>query len=365
MKRYTPNLLIKYLIKEFSFSLIIFTIMFSSLIILITYIDEILFFKDKGISDNFFLKTLILSLIKSPTLILNLSPFIFLFSGIFFYVKFLRNNEITPMSLSGFSKNFITLVPGIFSLFLGIFIVLILSPITSELSKYYETVKTKYSYNENLIIMSDTGIWIKENKNNNTNIIRADLIKDEDFNNLKNMSIFVFKNNEFTSRIDGENVDVRGKVWTINKAKQSLLNENKTLDNYKYYSQIDFEKLKNFFNNSDVFSIWNIFYELQQIRQRGYYGQELVIKLNKYLSLPLLLFSMIILSTLFTIKTNYSFNNFLYAFFGILTGIIVYFLADLSIAFGKSGKIPLILSVWMPVILIMTFSTYSLLRSDE
>ena len=101
------------------------------------------------------------------------------------------------------------------------------------------------------------------------------------------------------------------------------------------------------------------------MRQRGYYGQELVIKLNKYLSLPLLLFSMIILSTVFTIKTNYTFNNFLYAFFGILTGIVVYFLADLSIAFGKSGKIPLVLSVWMPVILIMTFSTYSLLRSDE
>ena len=314
MKRYTPNLLIKYLIKEFSFSLLIFTIMFSSLIILITYIDEILFFKDKGISDNFFLKTLILSLIKSPTLILNLSPFIFLFSGIFFYVKFLRNNEITPMSLSGFSKNFITLIPGIFSLFIGILIVLILSPITSELSKYYETIKTKYSYNENLIIMSDTGLWIKENKNNNTNIIRADLIKDENFNNLKNMSIFIFKNDEFVSRIDGENVDIRGKVWTISKAKQSLLNENKNLNNYKYYSQIDFEKLKNFFNNSDVFSIWNIFYELQQMRERGYYGQELVIKLNKYLSLPLLLFSMIILSTVFTIKTNYTFNNFLYAF---------------------------------------------------
>jgi lipopolysaccharide export LptBFGC system permease protein LptF len=91
-------------------------------------------------------------------------------------VKFLRNNEVTPMSLSGFSKNFITLVPGIFSLILGILIVLILSPITSELSKYYETVKTKYSANENLIIMSDTGIWIKENKNDNTNIIRADIV---------------------------------------------------------------------------------------------------------------------------------------------------------------------------------------------
>ena len=131
------------------------------------------------------------------------------------------------MSLSGFSKNFITLVPGIYSLILGILIVLILSPITSELSKYYETVKTKYSANENLIIMSDTGIWIKENKNNKTNIIRADIIKKENFNNLKNISIFVFNNNKFSGRIDGDNVTIRGKVWTIDNANQSLLNENK------------------------------------------------------------------------------------------------------------------------------------------
>ena len=48
--------------------------------------------------------------------------------------------------------------------------------------------------------MSDTGLWIKENKNNNTNIIRADLIKNENFNNLKNISIFIFKNNKFAGK---------------------------------------------------------------------------------------------------------------------------------------------------------------------
>ena len=55
--------------------------------------------------------------------------------------------KFNKSKIKGFSKNFITLVPGIFSLILGILIVLILSPITSELSKYYETVKTKYSAN--------------------------------------------------------------------------------------------------------------------------------------------------------------------------------------------------------------------------
>ena len=71
----------------------------------------------------------------------------------------------------------------------------------------------------------------------------------------------------------------------------------------------------------------------------GYFGEEIIIKFHKYLSLPFLLFAMIVLSTFFTIKMNFTFNNFIYAFLGILTGIIVYFFYDLSIAVGKNGKL--------------------------
>jgi len=139
----------------------------------------------------------------------------------------------------------------------------------------------------------------------------------------------------------------------------------KNFDNYKFKSSINLRELKNYFANSDIYSIWSINDQLRELRQRGYYGQELIIKFNKYLSLPFLLFCMIIISTIFTIKINYNLNNFVYIFFGVLSGILVYFLSDLSIALGKSGKIPIILSVWMPIILLMIYSIYSLLRNYD
>lgn len=364
-RRYTPKMLTKYLIKEFTFSLFIFFLIFSSLIIFSSFIEEIIFFKNKDITNNFFLKIMTLTLIKSPTLILNFSPFIFLFSGIFFYVKFIRNNEISSMSISGFSNAFITLIPALYSFFIGIFIIIVLSPLTSELSKHYELEKNKYSNNDNLIIMSDTGIWIKEKKNQNTYIIRADRIKKGDFSVLNNLSIFIFDNQNFSGRIDGKNAKITKNTWIIQKAKFLFNDKFEEIESYKFESQIDLIKLKNFFDNADIFSIWNIFSKLKEIRERGYYGQEIIIKLNRYLSLPFLLFSMIVLSTVFTINTEQRSNNFMYAFYGVLSGIVIYFLGDLSIAIGKSGKIPLILSVWVPIIMIMIFSTYSLLRSNE
>ena len=50
---------------------------------------------------------------------------------------------------------------------------------------------------------------------------------------------------------------------------------------------------------------------------------------------------------------------------GIIAGIATYFVNDLSIAIGKSGKLPLEISIWMPIILIMTISIYSLTKDIE
>ena len=366
-KRYTPKTLINYLIKEFSLSLFIFFSIFLSLIILSSYIEEIFFFREKQISGNLFIKTFILSLIKTPTLIINMSPFIFLFSGIFFYVKLLRSNEITPLSLSGFSKNFVIIIPAIYAFLLGFFIILFLTPISSSLSRYYETVKQNYSGNDNLLVMSNTGLWVKEKKNKETIIIRADKIIDQDFKNLKNITIYKFSNDgDLQKRIDAKKAEVQSGYWALNDVKiLDQNNTNKIEKKLSFETNISLNNLRNFFSNSDTLSIWNINDEIKQIKERGYYGQELIITFNKYLSLPFLLASMVILATFFTIKNGYQFNNFIYAFFGVMTGIFIYFLSDLSIAIGKSGKIPLIMSVWIPVLLIMILSIYGIIKEND
>ena len=366
-KKHTPKILIKYIIKEFSLSLLIFFSIFFSLIILSSYIEEIIFFREKNISGSLFLKTFLLSLIKAPTLIINISPFVFLFSGIFFYVKLLRNNEITPLSLSGFSKNFVTLVPAAYSFFIGIFIIFFLTPISSNMSQYYETVKRNYSANENVLIMSKSGLWVKEKSGNLNIIIRADKIVDQNFDNLKNITLYKFnKSGDLIERIDSKRADIQNDKWILNDI-EILDQENNKLNKKKinFQTNINLNILKNFFTNPDTFSIWKIGEEINEIKKRGYYGQELIITFNKYLSLPFLLSFMIIISTFFTIKIGYQFNNFIYSFFGVMTGIFIYFLSDLSIAFGRSGKLPLIISVWMPILIIMTISLFSIFRENE
>jgi len=367
-KKFTPRTIIKYIIKEFSFSLFIIFSIFISLILLTTFLEEIIFFKNKNIIGNLYLKTFSLTLIRAPTILINMLPFIFLFAAIFFFAKLMRNNEIMPLNLSGVSKKYTTLIPAIYSLLLGILIVLIFTPISAELLKYYESYKREYSNNENLIVMSDNGLWVKEKDNVNTKIIRADTIKNNNFKELNNLIIYKFdKNNQFIERLDSEVANIDNlKKWTLKKVKKIDFND-KTFyyEVLPYDTSIDLDELKNYFINANVYSIWNINNQLKNLNEKGYFGQELVITFNKYLSLPFLLFSMVIISTIFTIHNGYNFNNFIYAFFGVVTGIIIYFLSDLSIALGKNGKLPLSLSVWVPILIILTVSSFGIMKKND
>lgn len=366
-KKHTPKILIEYTLKEFLKSLLIFTLIFLSLILMTSYVEEIIFFKEKEINQNFFLVTFVLTLIKIPNLIINISPIIFLFSGIFFYIKMLRSYEVTPFNFAGLSNNFIILVPATLSAFIGIILILVISPISAELSKYYEIAKQKYSNNENLLIISNTGLWLKEKNNNKEFIIRADGVKDDNFSNLKNVTIYVFDENKksFYERIDAKTTKISDYKWTMIEVKKTNINKQEVLTSYQYESNINLNELKKIFINSSIFSIWDIGKKLKNIRERGYYGQELIIKFNKLLSLPFLLFSMICISTFFTLNLKTRFNNFVYIFFGIVVGIAVHFLSDLSIAIGKNGQIPLIVSIWIPTIIILILSIYSLIRNYE
>ena len=367
MKKNYPYKIIKYLILEFAKCLSIIFLVFLSLAILTNFVEEIVFFKEKEVADLVF-KTIYLTILKTPNTLIETSIFIFLFSGIFYFVQLLKNNEINTIKLSGLS-NFITIfTPSILSFFLGFLIIFFISPISATALQIYEKNKRIFSNNDNLIIINDNGLWFLENYKEKYRIIRADKIVNNDFTKLYNSTIYELDNSfNFLERYDSKLIFINKQNWILedtNKVDEKYL-QNKKINEIKFISTIDMNELKNLFTNVNTVSFLEVINNIKILKKRGYSGDELKIKFHKYLSLPLYLLSMILLSTLFTININKNYNNFIYVFFGIMLGIIVYFLNDLSIAIGLSNKIPLEWSVWIPIILIIVISLLNLLKSNE
>ena len=371
MKNYTPLKLINYLSKEFFYSLFLVFLVFLSLSLLINFVEEITFFKEKKI-DNFIWMVSHLALSKTPNTIIELSIFIFLFSGILFFVKLQKNSEINTILFSGVSKLLPILVPAIISFFFGLTLIFLLSPISSASLKFYENAKRIYAANENLIVINNTGLWFMETLPNSYNIIRADTISNNNFSKLKNVTIYNLDQNfNFISRSDSKQVLIKNKNWILEDAK--ILSDNNkpnlagksTNSSIDFVSTININDLKEHFSNADTVSFWEITSNIEKLNKRGYSADELRVKFHKYLSLPIYLFGMILLSTIFTIGINRDYNTMMYLFFGLVLGFLLYFLNDLSIAIGLANKVPLAVSVWSPIMIIVFLSTINLLKINE
>jgi len=368
MKKFLPKTLIKYLSYEFTKCFFIVVLVFLSISLLTNFVEELIFFKDKQI-ENLLLSLIILTILKTINTLIESSIFIFLFTGIFFFVKFLKNNELNSIKLSGISNLLSILTPAFLSFGIGIFIIFAVTPISAEGMKFYEKYKRNYSQNDNLIVINDSGLWFMEKNEQNYKIIRADKIADNDFSKFYNSTIYTLDIDfNFINRYDSKLVFINKKKWILENTKLLSGNDNvqkKEENDYTLNSSIDTNELKNLFTNANTISFWEILNSIKKLNDRGYSGDELKIKFHKYLSLPIYLFSMIILATVFTINIKKNYSNFIYVFFGIILGIVIYFLNDLSIALGIAGKMPLTISVWIPIFLILVISSINLININE
>ena len=354
----------KYLSREFTKIVINTIFIFFCLGLTMNLFEEINFFKD--INVGIYLPVLLTSL-KVPSLLHNMLPFIVLISGIWFFLKIKKNDEITAMKVSGMSNLSVILIPGIISVLLGIIFVTFINPITSISLKKYEMIKGEYERDKDyLAAITKNGIWIKEKDDFKNNIIRASNLKKE---YLIKLTIYEFdKNNNFIKRIEADYADISSTNWKLKNI--NILDEDgnfisENLDKATYKSVYDLDKIKNLYSNLDTISFWKIENEIKLLEQRGYSTKQMETKLHRALSFPFFLLSMVFLSGVFTLGINFKENNVTYIFITIITCILVYFFNDFSAALGKTERLSVEVAVWMPILIIFIFSTVGMIYANQ
>jgi len=71
---------------------------------------------------------------------------------------------------------------------------------------------------------------------------------------------------------------------------------------------------------------------------------------------------MIILSGLMIVNLGTNMSYLFYVLTGVVISVVLYFLSDLSITMGKTEKINLELSVWLPIFFIMLINLVGLIQ---
>ena len=264
--------------------------------------EEIEFFKDLEVS---FITPLIVTSIFVPSIIIQLLPFIIFISSMWFMLKIRNNKDLLTLKVYGFSNIKIFCILALTSFILGWIVLIIINPISSSLTKFYEKTKSNYSKDiEHLASFNNNGIWIKEPYENGNRIITAEELEGS---NLVNVTIFHLNDNfQIIEKIKSDKVNISNKQWVINNAnllkEKNEIFEKIDLFNFKIDSKYDYEKITSLFKNFETISFLDLTLNYNELIKFGY--DDIILKqiLNLHLSLPFFLLMMTGLASIFSMN---------------------------------------------------------------
>jgi lipopolysaccharide export system permease protein len=352
---------IKFLIYTFLKSFINIFLIMLSLVFILNILKEIEFFS--GVNTNMIFP-IYLSLMSSPSIIFEMFPFIFLISTQFFFIKLFNNNEIYIFKYSGLKNLKIISILSILSFFIGLILITFFYSISSSLQSYYLEIKNQYSEDKAyLAVINKNGLWIKDIVDNEINIIHSSKVSQ---NFLSETFISTFdKNYQLVRNIQSNKIDIMNNKWQIYNAKVFENNSSKDVDILEFYSNFNQKVVENLFSNLSSLSILKLVDLKKNYNSLNYSVIDIDVQIQKILTYPIFLMLMTILSSIIMFNTRSFKSNIIKIVIGLFFSVLIYYISNFFNVMGTTEKLPLMISIWTPLILLSIINFIMLFKINE
>ncbi len=352
---------VKFLINLFnSYFFKVFSIFFI-IIFILNIFEQVEFFKDANLS---FLYLVFLSFLNTPSIIFEILPFIFLLTTQFFFIYLIDKNELEIFKYNGLDNIKIIKILGIYSFILGIIFIVIFYNVSSVLKNSFLLIKNSYTNDDKyLAVITENGLWIKDEINNNINIINGNKV-DNEF--LLDVSITQFdKDFEILRIIKSDKVDISSNEWIIYEPK--ILEDNKSISSkqLKLISNFDLKKINSLFSNLYSLTIIDLIDLKKSYKSLNYSVVDLNSHLYRIISYPIYLLLITIFSAIIMLNIGYGKKTFFTITYGIFLSVIIYYINYFLNVLGTNEKIPLFLSISLPLIILSIINFTSIIKLNE
>ena len=352
----------KYIINNFLIIVFKTSIVFFSLIIIMGIFGELSFFSQIDVS--FYLPVLLV-LMNSFSVLYLIFPFIFLISVQFFFIKILDSNELIAFKNFGLSNSKILSIIALTSFFAGIIIISIFYNISAILKFKYLDLKNEYTDdNKYLATVTENGLWIKDDAGLEVYFINAEKVAT---NKLYNVDILVFnKSFELNRFIFTNEADISNNEWLISEAiVTSSTGNRKVIKNYSLLTNFNYIKINNLYSDLSALNIYELIKLKDDYESINYSITEIDMHIKRMFSYPFFLVIMTIFSSIIMLNIKHQRPRIFYATGGILMSVIIYYMNFFFGALGKNEQIPVILSIWLPILLLSIISLIGMVRLNE
>lgn len=352
----------KYLIKEFLFFILKVSFVFLVLGFIMGILEELKFFSN--IETGYYFPVFLV-LLNLPSLIYQIFPFIILISIIFLFLSLADKGELISFKNNGLHNFQIIKLISIVSFLVGIFTVVIFYNFAAMLKFNYLDIKKNYTTDAKyLASITENGIWIKDEINNEVVFVNAKKIE---LDNLVDVELIKLnKDFEYLSTVSAKKINIKNNLWVAKNATV-IKNDNsrQIIDNFEIITNFNFDKISNLYSDLSAITIWGLIKLKEDYKTVNYSTTEIDYQFQKILSYPIYLTIMSLLSVVLMMNLKSQTNKVFVITSGIFLSVLIYYINHFFGIIGRSETIPLLGSIWIPLVILFIISSVGLVKINE
>ncbi|MGI8840576.1 MAG: LptF/LptG family permease [Caulobacteraceae bacterium] len=309
-----------------------------------------------GRVDLTFVELLGLMLLKSPSVILLLLPFVFLFGAMGAFVALNRRSELVAMRAAGVSAWRFIFPAAAVSFAIGVLTVAVLNPVAAALGARFDDERTALTDGRAPSARGD--VWLRQGDDRDQIVIHAKAHDiDRQTVRLKGVSLFVQNIGptgalDFSRRIEATEAHLMPGFWRLTDVREAMPGaQSVRSEQLSVPSSLDRRTAMERFASPGAVAFWSLPAAIRSAELAGYSAAGYRLRLQQLLATPLLFSAMSILAAAFSLRLMRLGDLAALAGTGVGLGFVVFFLSEFCGALGATEVIPPFVAAWAPPIL--------------
>lgn len=342
----------RYVLIQQARSLAIALAVISALVMLIDFVEI-----SRGVGSDVDLsgaRILGLMLLKSPSVILQLMPFVFLFGTLAAYIGLNRRSELIAMRAAGVSAWRFVLPAAGAALVAGVLTVTVLGPMASSADGLFQRERTRLSGSASN--GGQQAVWLREGNDRRQMVIRAARQNRADAS-LQDVTFFIYTISPEGRRTFSERLDAQGAALAAGSWRLTNVVGAETGQRAVRYAALDlpssladdeaFER----FARPQATPFWSLPAQIQRVEEAGFSSTAYRLRLQQLLATPLVFAAMSILAAAFSLRLMRLGDMARMTVAAVVLGFAFFFLNQFSSAMGSAEVVPPFLAAWLPPVL--------------
>ncbi|MEG1452443.1 LPS export ABC transporter permease LptG [Brevundimonas sp.] len=325
----------------------------AALVMLIDFVEVSRGLNSDGELSGF--KVLSLIAVKSPSVIVQLLPFVFLFGTLGAFVSLNRRSELIAMRAAGVSAWRFVLPAAACAFILGVVTVTAIAPLAAWGDSVWQSERGRIRGG---VSSSEEAqpVWLREGDETRQMIIRGER-QDRTTGQLLDATFFIYSidakgERRFTERVDAKTATLTAGRWRLTDVVGGQGGQQAV-----HYATLDLpsdladDEAFQQFERPQSLSIWSLPGQIRRIDSAGFASTAYDLRFQQLLATPLMFAAMSILAAAFSLRLMRLGDMARMAVSAVVLGFGFFFVNQFSAAMGSAEVIPAFLAAWLPAIL--------------